>query len=31
MAKECALTTGNLPPGGLPGNNVVRIPDHARI
>ena len=31
VAKECALTTDNLPLGGLPRNNVVRIPDRARI
>ena len=24
MTKECALSTGKLPPGGLPGNSVVK-------
>ena len=28
MAKECALSTGNLPLGSLPRNSVVRITDH---
>ena len=27
MAKECTLSTGNLPPLGLPTNSVVRITD----
>ena len=29
MAKECMLSTGKLPLGGLPRNSVVRISDHA--
>ena len=28
MGKECTLSTGILPPGGLPRNSVVRITDH---
>ena len=28
MVKECSLSTGRLPPGGLPRNGVVRITDH---
>ena len=27
MAKECTLSTGKLPLGGLPRNSVVRITD----
>ena len=27
MMKECALSTSELPPGGLPRNSVVRIID----
>ena len=27
MAKECTLSTGKLPPRGLPRNSVVRITD----
>ena len=25
LAKECALSTGKLPPGGLPRNSVVKL------
>ena len=28
MVKECTLSTGKLPPEGLPRKNVVRITDH---
>ena len=28
MVKECMLSTGKLPLGGLPRNSVVRIIDH---
>ena len=28
MAKECTLSTGKLPPGGLSWNSVVRLTDH---
>ena len=28
MAKECTLSLGKLPTGGLPRNNVVRIAAH---
>ena len=28
MAKECTLSTGKLPAGGMPRNSVVRIIDH---
>ena len=28
MAKECTLSTGKLPPGGLPRNSVVRLIDY---
>ena len=28
MSKECKLSTGKLPLGGLPRNSVVRINDH---
>ena len=27
MVKECTLSTGKLPLGGLPGNSVVRVTD----
>ena len=28
MGKECTLSTGKLPPGGLSRNSVARITDH---
>ena len=28
MAKECVLSAGKLPLGGLPRNNVVKISNH---
>ena len=28
MGKDCILSTGKLPPEGLPRNGVVRIPGH---
>ena len=31
MAKECVLSTGKLPLGGLLGNTVVRITDYLII
>ena len=31
MAKECTLSTGKLPLGGLPRNSVVRITDHPNM
>ena len=31
MAKECSLSTGLLPPGGLPGNGVVRSTDRPNM
>ena len=30
IAKECRLSTGKLPPGGLSSNSVVRITVHAQ-
>ena len=31
MAKDCTLSTGKLPLGGLPSNSVVRINDHPNM
>ena len=31
MAKQCTLSTGKLPPIGLPRNSVVRITDRPDI
>ena len=31
MVKECALSTGKLPLGGLPRNSVVRINDRPEM
>ena len=30
LAKECALSTGKLPKGGLPRNSEDRLTDHTR-
>ena len=31
MVKECTLTAGKLPPGGLPRKSVVRITDRLNM
>ena len=31
MTKECTLSTGKLPVGGLPRNSVVKITDHHKL